>query len=123
MKINIYPLTSSLHEEKTLESDTSTLLKNLNKGSNQYKIVSSLDELYQSDLSLVLVRTGGSEGLFLKIINNLKPPIYLLSYGYNNSLAACIEILSYLNLHHIDGQIIHGSYNDIKKEVNNILKK
>ena len=39
MKINIYPLTSSLHEEKTLESDTSTLLKNLNKGSNQYKIV------------------------------------------------------------------------------------
>lgn len=123
MKINIFPLTSSLHEENALKKDTQILLKNLNNGANQYQIVSSLKELYQSDLSLILVRTGGSEGLFLKIINNLKPPIYLLSYGYNNSLAASIEILSYLNLHHIDGQIIHGSYNDIKKKVNKILKK
>lgn len=123
MKINIYPLTSSLHEENTLKKDTAVLLKNLNNGSNQYQIVTSLNELYQNDLGLILVRTGGSESLFLKVIDSLKPPIYLLSYGYNNSLAASIEILSYLNLHNIEGQIIHGSYSDIKKEVNKILKK
>ena len=87
------------------------------------KLVKLIDELYQSDLSLILVRTGGSEGLFLNVLNKLKPPIYLLSYGYNNSLAASIEILSYMNIHHLEGQIIHGSYQKIRQEVNKILKK
>lgn len=123
MNINIYPLTSSLHDEKSLIDDTKVLLKNLNKGSNKYKLVKLIDELYQSDLSLILVRTGGSEGLFLNVLNKLKPPIYLLSYGYNNSLAASIEILSYMNIHHLEGQIIHGSYQKIRQEVNKILKK
>ena len=64
---------------------------------------------------LIYVRTGGTEGLFKEIFckDGGKPvipePVRLLTSGKSNSLAASMEILSFLNLYGIRGEILHGS--------------
>jgi len=68
---------------------------------------SELDD-YDCDLKLIYVESGGSEGLFLERIDELREPYYFLTNGSNNSLAASLEILTYLNLHGKKGEVIHG---------------
>ena len=109
MKVNIFPLVSSLHQQDVINDNTKILLNELMQISDiEFKIV-GIDELYCCDLSLILIQSGGSEGLFLENFSKLKPPFYLLTYGHNNSLAASLEILSYLKDNNLEGEVLHGS--------------
>ena len=58
---------------------------------------------------VVAVLTGGSEALFLEKVNkgeiSLDQPIYLIAGEQSNSLAACCEILSWINQHNGHGEI------------------
>ena len=122
MKVNIFPLVSSLHNQNKINENTLTLLNELMSISDVEFNISSIDELYNSDLSLILIQSGGSEGLFLENIKNLKPPFYLLTYGYNNSLAASLEILSYLKDNNLEGEVLHGSNEYIIKRIKELTK-
>ena len=122
MKINIYPIVSSLHEQDRINSETKALLKEFEKQSlHEFKIV-SIDELYNADLSLILIQSGGSEQLFLKEFDNLKQPYYLLTYGHNNSLAASLEILSYLKDNGLSAEVLHGDTTYLSNRINELLK-
>ncbi len=65
----------------------------------------------------VYVRTGGTEGIFNELIhsylscNTQSEPakIILITSGESNSLAASMEILSYLQGMGLEGEILHGS--------------
>ncbi len=61
------------------------------------------------DNQVVAVLTGGSEALFLEKVQSgeitLAEPICLIAGEQSNSLAACCEILSWINQHHGHGQI------------------
>ena len=72
---------------------------------------------YDCDLKLIFVQTGGSEGLFLENFGKLQEPYYLLTNGSNNSLAASMEILTYLNVRSKTGEIIHGSAEYIAERI------
>ena len=96
MKITLYPILSSLHDAKTIDDQTFSLIEELKAAGGFDISVTSIDRLYSGDLALILVQSGGSEGVFLKLLPKLRPPFYLLTYGTNNSLAASMEILSYL---------------------------
>lgn len=122
MKVNIYPLVSSLHNQNKINENTLTLLNELMSISDIEFNISSIDELYNANLSLILIQSGGSEGLFLENIKNLKPPFYLLTYGYNNSLAASLEILSYLKDNNLEGEVLHGSNEYIIKRIKELTK-
>lgn len=122
MKVNIYPLVSSLHNHDTINSNTKILLDELINISDISFSISSIEELYDSDLPLILIQSGGSEGLFLENIKKLKPPFYLLTYGHNNSLAASLEILSYLKDNNLDGEVIHGSNEYIINRIKELTK-
>lgn len=122
MKVNIYPLVSSLHNHDTINSNTKILLDELMNISDISFSISSIEELYDSDLPLILIQSGGSEGLFLENIKKLKPPFYLLTYGHNNSLAASLEILSYLKDNNLDGEVIHGSNEYIINRIKELTK-
>ena len=122
MKVNIFPLVSSLHNQNKINENTLTLLNELMSISDVEFNISSIDELFNSDLSLILIQSGGSEGLFLENIKNLKPPFYLLTYGYNNSLAASLEILSYLKDNNLEGEVLHGSNEYIIKRIKELTK-
>lgn len=67
------------------------------------------DESLVQNAQVVAVLTGGTEALFLERVNNgeisLDRPIILLATQQSNSLAASMEILSWINQHNGHGEI------------------
>ena len=122
MKVNVFPLVSSLHSQDKINENTKNLLGELMSASDVEFNVTSLDDLYEGDLALILIQSGGSEGLFLENFSKLKAPYYLLTYGNNNSLAASLEILSYLKDNNLDGEVLHGSNEYIIDRVKSLAK-
>ena len=122
MKVNVFPLVSSLHSQDKINENTKNLLGELMSASDVEFNVTSLDDLYEGDLALILIQSGGSEGLFLENFSKLKAPYYLLTYGNNNSLAASLEILSYLKDNNLDGEVLHGSNEYIIDRVKSLTK-
>ncbi len=114
MRIAIIPIVSSLHHDQGINQETKKLLDDI-KDLGPFEFVVGKDGT--EDLTLILVQSGGSEGLFLKMEEELEPPYYLLTYGSNNSLAASMEILSYLKDKGEIAQILHGTPNYIAKQL------
>ena len=117
--IAIYTLTSELHDEAAVGTVTKEFLGSLGIGyefrGNDYA------DYGNHTLSLIYVRTGGTEGIFLRLLPQLleksQRPFYLLTSGKSNSLAASMEILSYLQQHDLRGEIIHGSAEYIARKI------
>lgn len=110
MDIAIYTLTSALHDEQLVAATTRDFLNSLHidymfKGNDW-------TDYGQHSLCLIYVRTGGTEGIFRGLLPQLQRqsqrPFYLLTSGKSNSLAASMEILSFLRQHSLSGEIIHG---------------
>ena len=111
MSIAIFTLTSGLHDEKAVAQLTQDFLDSLQL---DFDMVGNDYTTYGSfALNLIFVRTGGTEGIFKQLLPQLQEqsdrPFYLLTSGKSNSLAASMEILSYLRQHGLQGEIIHGS--------------
>ena len=122
--ISIYTLTSGLHDEKAVGAATKAFLESLGLA---YELKGSDYSDYGcSGLHIIYVRTGGTEGIFLKLLPQLlkksSRPFYLLTSGKSNSLAASMEILSYLRQQHLKGEIIHGSQSYITRRITLLTK-
>lgn len=122
--IAIYTLTSELHDEKAVSAVTNEFLGSLGI---EYQLKGSdYSDYGRQTLSLIYIRTGGTEGIFRRLLPELQEkstsPFYLLTSGKSNSLAASMEILSYLRQRDIQGEIIHGSSNYIARRIT-ILSK
>lgn len=115
--IRVLPICSSLHDKESVEKEASNLLVSLAKELNEEFVISDINHLYDSSFSLILVLSGGSENIFLKNLAKLKQPFYLLTYGNNNSLAASLEILSYLKDHNLKGEVLHGDNLYLSKRI------
>ena len=123
MKIKLFPIVSSLHEKERINSGTKELLDELiNLSKHEFEIC-DIDELYDGDLALILIQSGGSEQLFLDNLDKLHSPYYLLTYGHNNSLAASLEILSYIKDNNLEGEVLHGDNNYLSNRINELLKE
>ena len=118
--IAIYTLTSELHDERAVNAVTQEFLESL--GIEYVLKGSDYSDYGAYGLNLIYVRTGGTEGIFRRILPELQAkssrPFYLLTSGKSNSLAASMEILSYLQQHDIKGEIIHGSTDYIAQRIN-----
>ena len=118
--IAIYTLTSELHDERAVNAVTQEFLESL--GIEYVLKESDYSDYGAYGLNLIYVRTGGTEGIFRRILPELQArssrPFYLLTSGKSNSLAASMEILSYLQQHDIKGEIIHGSTDYIAQRIN-----
>ena len=95
--IKLSSFKSSLHTYDEFDIGTKKFISEIENSINDKIIFSSLDD-YDCDLKLIFISSGGSEGLFLNEFAKLKEPYYFLTSGNNNSLAASLEILTYLNL-------------------------
>lgn len=117
--IAIYTLTSELHDEKAVAAVTGEFLGSLH-----------LDYVFRGadyadygthTLDLIYVRTGGTEGIFRRLLPDLQlrssRPFLLLTSGKSNSLAASMEILSYLQQHQLEGEILHGTPDYIHQRI------
>lgn len=110
MSIAIYPLTSALHDPQAVAALTQEFLSSLDL---PYELKDNDFADYGShDLDLIFVRTGGTEGIFKRLMPQLvaqsAKPFYLLASDKSNSLAASLEILSYLRQQGMQGEILHG---------------
>ena len=124
MNIAVYTLTSELHDEQAVGAVTQEFLNSLDVA---YEFKGSDYADYGThSLDLIYVRTGGTEGIFKRLLPELQAksehPFYLLTSGKSNSLAASMEILSYLRQNDFKGEIIHGDSDYISKRIHLLAK-
>ena len=122
--IAIYTLTSELHDEQAVSAVTREFLDSLHV---DYDLKGADYTSYgQHTLDLIYVRTGGTEGIFRRLLPQLQQqssrPFYLLTSGKSNSLAASMEILSYLRQNGFAGEIIHGTADYISTRIRLLAK-
>lgn len=122
--IAIYTLTSELHDEQAVSAVTREFLDSLHV---DYDLKGADYTSYgQHTLDLIYVRTGGTEGIFRRLLPQLQQlssrPFYLLTSGKSNSLAASMEILSYLRQNGFLGEIIHGTADYISTRIRLLAK-
>ena len=118
MKISIYTLTSQLHDEQAVAAGTRQFLTSL--GIDYDLRGADFSDYGQSLLSLIYVRTGGTEGIFRRLMPQIRTadqPVLLLTSGTSNSLAASMEILSFLRQHEMGGEILHGQPSYIVRRI------
>ncbi|MBR6706538.1 MAG: hypothetical protein IKI84_07655 [Clostridia bacterium] len=80
-----------------------------------------LAQYFRDEFALLYVASGGSEGYFLEVFDRLKARhCYILTSGESNSLAASMEILSYLRKHGGSGEILHGDIEQVAHKIRDL---
>ena len=120
MKIRICGLSSDINRTTLVSERTKAFFASIEKCLGEKLIPSSPDE-HDADLSLIFIASGGSEGRFLETFGRLRAPYCLLTSGTDNSLAASLEILTWLNARDLPGEILHGSPDYIASRIRAIL--
>lgn len=126
-KINIYPIKSIMSHDELISNDSLNLINQLKQIDNdlEFNYIYELNEKTINDnaLLLVLVQSGGSENYFKEhIFKYFNGPYYLLTYSSSNSLAASLEILSFIKDQNRSGEILHGNNDYIVKRLNELSK-
>ena len=124
MTIGIFSVTSSIHDAEVLDKRTGQFLTEVRKETG-LALSYCGDDFFrynEFDLKLIFIRTGGSEGKFKELYPSLKSPYYLLTTGENNSLAASMEILSFLRERNEKAEIIHGSIKYVAQRIITIAR-
>ncbi len=121
----LYSLTSGLHSEAVAKPSDESFIQEIEALLGEpfdYKY--DFSEYAGTRDNIIYVRTGGTEGIFKSVFCkdgtlNIPDgrPVRLLTSGKSNSLAASMEILSFLNRAGWPGVIIHGSTGEIVKRL------
>lgn len=121
--MKLFSLTSNLHEEIESQVRKEAFIQEIEAELGTAFTVVADPAKYDSTDSLIYVRTGGTEGIFVKEFEKYVTAddtiaqglgaVKLLTSGQSNSLAASMEILSYLRMKGFKGEILHGSAQQI----------
>ena len=96
MQINLIPLYSFLHKNnKKVINDDLLFVDEINNFLADEDLV-ILENAKEPLFDIILIGSGGTEGLFLKRLDEFKEPLVILSTSRNNSLPAALEIKTYL---------------------------
>ncbi len=109
MKIGVFYIVSGTAAAEIANASNFPWIEKLSALSGYPIEVCDADHLAEYDMVLDFIGSGGTEGIFKRNLDRLPKPCFLLTTGANNSLAASMEILSYLRQNEIPGEIIHGS--------------
>lgn len=116
MRVKIATFKSALRHSIDFNEEQKKFIQGIEEELKESMELSSLED-YDCDLKLIFVQTGGAEGYFLKALPQLHEPFYLLTNGSNNSLAASLEILTFLRNKGLQGEILHGNSAYIAKRI------
>jgi len=95
MQLNVkcYVVSSNLGEQRKVGEKVrdylSTILKDVSLVTNESEI-----ECDDEKVVMIVVATGGTERLILKILEKIKKPVFLWALPTNNSLPAALEVYS-----------------------------
>lgn len=118
MVINLITFASALHKQSVIRSSHEIILTELEK----YFTVNFIDytemnRLTSEDFSLIFIATGGVERLVIQHFESLPRPAILLADGMQNSLAAALEISTWLRGRGMKSEILHGELSEIIKRI------
>lgn len=109
MTIHLISFASLLHKQVSLRSSHEAILSELEK----YYTVKFIDyqdmnKLSSDDFKIIFIATGGVERLVIQHFESLPRPAILLADGMQNSLAAALEISTWLRGRGMKSEILHG---------------
>ena len=118
MTINLITFASILHKQVTRRSSHEAVLSELEK----YFTVKFVDyrdihQLTKDDFSIIFIATGGVERLVMQCFESLPRPAIILADGMQNSLAAALEISSWLRGRGMKSEILHGDFMSIVQRI------
>ena len=119
--IGVYTITSGLHDEASVSRLSDEFLAGVFPEGNYEFKGADFSDFGSHDLDLIYVRTGGAEGIFKSLLPEMLARgierYYLLTSGKSNSLAASLEILSYLRQQGLKGEVLHGNPGYLQERV------
>lgn len=117
--MRLYTLTSDLHGELAKNAHNEQFIKDIEAAIGQTFDYCGPDfSDFGAVGDVIYVRTGGTEGIFREVFEGHEGArVRLLTSGQSNSLAASMEILSWLRQQGLDGEILHGSTEEIASEL------
>ena len=125
-RIYLYPIRSLMSHGDFINKDSENLINELkNKLGNDYsfEFINSFDKVKRNDFVLILIQSGGSEAIFKREVYSVYPgPFYLLTYGSSNSLAASLEILTFLKDNLRKCEVLHGDNDYIVKRIETLYE-
>lgn len=111
--MNLLVLRSSFQTNDFVRNEYANLIQRLEKECHaEITVVGDGMPHPQTTDDAVMIATGGVENLFKTLFNG-NGPVTLIADGRNNSLAASLEILTWLEGQGIEGRIIHGTNDEI----------
>ena len=109
MNLNLITFASSLASRESIFTDHHTLLDAIGeKYDVRYIFPEELGNTIPVGATMVLVGSGGVEEMVKANIDRLPPYIVLIADGLKNSLAASLEILSWMRMNGRHGRVLHG---------------
>ena len=122
-KLNLITFASELNKQGSIRASHQELFTTLEK---EYMVniidPKQLDTLQTDDLQLVFISSGGVEFSFKSHYEQLPKPLFLLTDGLQNSLAASLEINTWARQQGTPCHIIHGNSETILKEIDDYQK-
>lgn len=120
--IAIYTITSGLHDEAAVKAVSDEFLQSIfPDGGYELKGADFSSFGLEADLNIIYIRTGGAECIFKELLPGMLEAgvgfFTLLASGKSNSLAASLEILSYLRQNGLKGEVLHGSPEYISRRI------
>ena len=119
--IAVYTITSGLHDEASVSKLSDAFLKGVFPDGDFLFRGADFSDFGTHTLDLIYVRTGGAEGIFKALLPEMlargTERYYLLTSGKSNSLAASLEILSYLRQQGLKGEVLHGSDSYVARRI------
>ena len=118
MIINLITFASHLHKQSTIYSSHEIVLTELEKYFTiRFVDYKEMGTLKPEDFSLLFIASGGVERLVIQHFEQLPRPAVMLADGMQNSLAAALEISSWLRDRGMKSEILHGELTEIVKRI------
>ncbi|MFR8834842.1 fucose isomerase [Bacteroides nordii] len=118
MTINLITFASLLHKQSSIRSSHEAILSELEKYFTvRFVNYEDIDKLNNDDFKIIFIATGGVERLVIQHFESLPRPAVILADGMQNSLAAALEVSSWLRNRGMKSEILHGELTSIIKRV------
>ena len=118
MTINLITFASHLHKQSTIYSSHEVILTELEKYfSLNFVNYEEMNSLKPDDFCLIFIASGGVERMVIQHFEQLPRPTVMLADGMQNSLAAALEISSWLRDRGMKSEILHGELTEVVKRI------
>ena len=119
MTLNLIAFTSVLHDPAMVRSSHEAIINELESHFDEVRILSAAEaaELPADSFRALFIATGGVECQVKDAFAILPDPALLVADGTHNSLAASLEIASFLREKGIQSEVVHGTVSQIAERL------